>query len=119
MSFKPERFLDADGQAPERDPRTLSFGFGRRICPGRVLADSTIYLTVVQSLAAFKVGKAVENGEEIDPVVQFLPGVISHPMPYKISVKPRSPDHEALIRSVETAHPWKESDSSILERVKR
>ena len=35
MTFKPERFLGADGRAPEMDPHNLAFGFGRRVCPGR------------------------------------------------------------------------------------
>ena len=30
-AFNPERFL---GSNPERDPKTIAFGFGRRICPG-------------------------------------------------------------------------------------
>ena len=28
--FRPERFLVHDGKQPEQDPRTISFGFGRR-----------------------------------------------------------------------------------------
>jgi hypothetical protein len=111
MSFKPERYLSSN---PERDPATLSFGFGRRICPGRVLADNNIYLSVAQTLATFTMTKAIENGQEVEPVVEFQGGVISHPVPYQISIKPRSPAHEALIRSVEKVHPWEESDSKYL-----
>ncbi|OJA19807.1 hypothetical protein AZE42_12300, partial [Rhizopogon vesiculosus] len=32
--FNPERFLANDGKGPEVEPRTICFGFGRRICPG-------------------------------------------------------------------------------------
>ncbi|KAJ3560510.1 hypothetical protein NP233_g10793 [Leucocoprinus birnbaumii] len=38
MSFNPSRFL---GSNPEQDPRQICFGFGRRICPGRVLAEAS------------------------------------------------------------------------------
>lgn len=44
--FKPERYLKkgADGEwvwdSTVRDPRVACFGFGRRICPGRWLADN-------------------------------------------------------------------------------
>jgi len=38
--FKPERFLAIDGQNPQKDPRDLCFGFGRRICPGGFLCNS-------------------------------------------------------------------------------
>jgi cytochrome P450 len=112
--FKPERFLNSPEHEAEPDPHNVSFGFGRRICPGRVLADSAIYLTVAQSLAVFTVSKAVENGKEIEPVVQFSPGIISHPAPYQTSIKPRSPEHEALVRAVEMEHPWEEGDAKYL-----
>jgi hypothetical protein len=110
MTFKPERFLGLEGRDPEPDPHTLSFGFGRRICPGRVLADTSVYLTIAQSLAVFNISKAVENGKDIDPTIHFQPGIISHPAPYKTFIKPRSLDHEAIIRSVAVEHPWQESD---------
>ena len=118
MTFKPERFFGVDGRAPEPDPHTLSFGFGRRICPGRELADSSIYLTIVQSLAVFNIGKVVENGKVVEPVVQLRPGIISHPVPYKISVQARDEKAVALIHSVEEEHPWQESDSKELESIK-
>lgn len=28
--FRPERYLEENGHAPEPDPRTIAFGFGRR-----------------------------------------------------------------------------------------
>ena len=117
MSFKPERFLSIDGSLPEPDPHKLSFGFGRRICPGQFLADSSLFLNIAQVLAVFRVNKAVEKGQEIDPSVRFLPGVISHPAPFRTSAVPRSQQHEALIRSVEKTHPWQKSDAEILETV--
>ncbi|RHZ72745.1 hypothetical protein CDV55_102908 [Aspergillus turcosus] len=112
MTFKPERFLETDSNTPELDPYTLSFGFGRRVCPGKLLADATIFLSVAQSLAVFNFSKGTED---IQP--EFLPGVISHPAPYKLSITPRSPEHEKLIRSVEVEHPWEESDAATLENV--
>ena len=118
MVFKPERFLGVDGRAPEVDTHTIAFGFGRRICPGRVLADSSVYLNIAHSLAVFNIGKAVENGKEVDPVVHFEGGIISHPAPYKISIKPRSPKHEEIIRAVERLHPFEESDASLFESFK-
>jgi hypothetical protein len=117
MEFKPERFLPINGSLPEPDPHKLSFGFGRRICPGHFLADSSLFLNIAQVLAVFQINKAVEKGQAIDPPMNFLPGVISHPAPFRTSVIPRSQQHEALIRLVEKIHPWQESDAEILERV--
>src|ERR1700733_3345832 len=112
--FKPERFLNSPEHEPEPDSYNVSFGFGGPIFSGRVLADSAIYLTVAQSLAVCTVSKAVENGKEIEPVFQFSPGIISHPAPYQTSIKPRSPEHEALVRAVEMEHPWEEGDAKYL-----
>ena len=117
MEFKPERFLPTDGRTPEPDPHSLVFGFGRRICPGRILADSALFLNVAQSLAVFNISKIMQNGQEVEPIVKFQPGVVSHPVPYQTAIKPRSPQHEALIRSIETVHPWQESDAKVLESV--
>jgi len=113
-AFKPERFIGCEGREPEPDPDTVVFGFGRRKCPGRVLADTSVYLTIAQSLAVFNMSKVVENGKEIEPDVEFSPGVVSHPAPYRTSIKPRSPEHEALIRSVLVEHPYEEGDSKSL-----
>ena len=111
-AFKPERFLDLESREP--DPDSFVFGFGRRKCPGRVLADTSVYLTIAQSLAVFDIRKEVENGKEVEPIVEFTPGTISHPEPFKTSIKPRSSEHEALIRSVLVDHPWEESDAKFL-----
>jgi cytochrome P450 len=117
MTFKPERFLKTDGHEPEMDPHSLVFGFGRRICPGRFLADNTLFLSVAQSLAVFNITKAIEGGKEVDVKPEFQPGVISHPAPWKFDITPRSPAHVHLIFSVEKEHPWEESDAPDLEAI--
>ncbi|KAL5363253.1 cytochrome P450 [Aspergillus floccosus] len=50
MTFKPERFIDTATHKAERDPYYYSFGFGRRVCPGRTLADSNIYISMALKL---------------------------------------------------------------------
>jgi len=117
MEFSPERFLEGQGREPEYDPRKLSFGFGRRICPGKALAESTLFLSIAQSLAVFDVAKKIVDGKVILPKVDPRPGVISHPAHFEMSVKPRSQHHEELIRSLEQKFPWKESDARVLERM--
>ncbi|KAG0699195.1 cytochrome P450 [Suillus ampliporus] len=96
--FKPERFVTEDGKEPETDPRTMCFGFGRRICPGQLLADASIWMSTAMSLAVFNISKAVENGIEITPEVDPSFGAISHLKPFKCSVKPRSDKALALIQ---------------------
>ncbi|KAJ9647671.1 hypothetical protein H2204_000301 [Knufia peltigerae] len=120
MTFRPERFLPINGNIPEQDPDAYVFGFGRRVCPGRILAENALYITIVQSLAALNVGKPVDavGGKEIEPEVKMLPGVVSHPAPFNCVIKPRSEKHERLIRSIEKTYPWEESDANILEGIK-
>ncbi|KAL2819386.1 cytochrome P450 [Aspergillus granulosus] len=112
MTFNPSRFL---GDTPERDPSTLVFGFGRRICPGRILADSNIYLTIAMSLAAFNISKPVrDDGEEVDVQARFLPGITSHPAPFELSVKLRDPRYKDLVLSVQEEHPWETGDAEVV-----
>ncbi|KAK0200101.1 cytochrome P450 [Desarmillaria ectypa] len=106
MTFNPERFL---GPNPEQDPREISFGFGRRICPGklrhaprlspdidillsgRLLAQATMYIVCSMALASFDISKV--KGDE--PVFNPTHGSVSHPAPFKCNITPRS------IRAVE------------------
>ncbi len=79
FEFKPERHISTDDDKPaQRDPRTMCFGFGRRICPGLYLADASLFLTIASSLLLFDITKVVEkNGVEITPVHEQTSGIIS------------------------------------------
>ncbi|KAJ3539528.1 hypothetical protein NM208_g5454 [Fusarium decemcellulare] len=111
--FDPERFLEPRN---EPDPANHTFGYGRRICPGRYLADDNLFLTLSRLLATFHIGKAVDGqGKEIDVKMEATPGLITHPVSFPYSIKPRSARHAELIRSTETEYPWEESDVGHLE----
>ncbi|WQF86426.1 Putative cytochrome P450 [Colletotrichum destructivum] len=116
--FRPERHMEGQGREPEFDPRKLAFGFGRRICPGKILAENSLFLNIAQSLAVFDIAKKVVDGKVVEPKVDFEDGLISHPMEFETSIKPRSARHEELIRTIEQRFPWKESDAEVLERMK-
>ncbi|KAG1815024.1 cytochrome P450 [Suillus subaureus] len=104
--FNPERFLAKDGKEPETDPRTVCFGFGRRLCPGLHLADASIWIFTAMSLAVFDVSKVVENGVEVTPEVDPSSGLISaldihtrsHPKAFKCSIEARSEGALMLIQ---------------------
>ena len=64
--FKPERFLNEDGSVREDPALSLVFGVGKRICPGRHLVDSTVFIVTSSVLSVFNVTKAKDkNGNEI------------------------------------------------------
>ncbi|KZT69365.1 cytochrome P450 [Daedalea quercina L-15889] len=78
-TFRPERFQEMDPSVAEaQNPRKLVFGFGRRICPGRHLADQILWLAIVTILSVFDICKARDMvGNEITPKAAFASGVIS------------------------------------------
>ncbi|GBE86410.1 Multifunctional cytochrome P450 monooxygenase af510 [Sparassis crispa] len=96
FTFKPERFL---GKTPERDPRDFVFGYGRRICPGNHLADLSIFTFCATILALFDISPGTAPAVDLHKV-QYTTGTISHPPPFECSLKPRSSQAEALIRSL-------------------
>lgn len=77
FAFKPERHISAGGKPAQCDPRTMCFGFGRRVCPGLYLAEASLFLTIASSLLLFDISKKVENGVEIMPVHAQTSGIIS------------------------------------------
>ncbi|PPQ79518.1 hypothetical protein CVT25_003400 [Psilocybe cyanescens] len=84
------------------DPRVYSNPFRfdpERFLPakGLHLADASVFISCVMSLAVFDVAKCVENGVVIEPVHENTTGTISHPKPFKCSVKPRSEKAVSLI----------------------
>ncbi|KAK7031931.1 cytochrome P450 [Favolaschia claudopus] len=98
-NFNPERFLLNGKLNPEiRDPEA-AFGFGRRICPGRHVATSTLWITIASILSTFSVRKAKkEDGEVIEPTHQYHPGLVSLPLPFECSFTPRSPQAVKIIQ---------------------
>lgn len=98
-SFNPERFLNMDGTLND-DTVSYGFGFGRRICPGKYMADKVVWLMIVTVLATFNISKARDgtgNEIDIDPDA-YTDGVTSHPLPFKCSIIRRSEQAESLIR---------------------
>nr|VWO99284.1 Uncharacterized protein [Ganoderma boninense] len=94
--FIPERFLDAEGKldVQGRDPTHVMFGFGRRLCPGRYFAESTLFTLCAAVLSAFEVGSPVGDSDGEFPVEVKREatdgGMVSHPKVHKYSLKPRS-----------------------------
>ncbi|KAG6811136.1 hypothetical protein H0H92_008832 [Tricholoma furcatifolium] len=97
FEFQPERHIATPDKPAQHNPRTICFGYSRRICPGMHLADASLFATVAASLAAFEISKAVENGVEITPVHENTSGIISYPEPFKCRINPRSQKALALI----------------------
>ncbi|KII86265.1 hypothetical protein PLICRDRAFT_164703 [Plicaturopsis crispa FD-325 SS-3] len=89
--FDPTRFIPSEGKVPQKDPRSICFGFGRRVCPGIHFADMTVFSSCVMALATLNIAKYVENGMVVEPVMDKTPGSVNHPVPFKCSITARAP----------------------------
>jgi len=75
----PERYFDSPGHPAEK-PFSHPFGFGRRVCPGRYVADASIWAGIVSLLATYRIvhakderGRVVEVKEEFDTGLSVCP----------------------------------------------
>ncbi|KZW03027.1 cytochrome P450 [Exidia glandulosa HHB12029] len=77
--FRPERFLRGNElDSTVLDPLEIAFGYGRRICPGRYIADSELWLMVATTLACFDISPAKDgHGNDIIPSSTMESGIIS------------------------------------------
>ncbi|EXJ92437.1 hypothetical protein A1O3_00988 [Capronia epimyces CBS 606.96] len=117
--FSPERFLKDENHEPETDPTENIFGWGRRICPGRLVADSAVFVTMAQTLAAYTISKPIgPDGKPVEPVVDYIPGIVAHLRPFGIDFKLRDPKYEDIIRTVEKEDSFDSGDAEILAKVK-
>ncbi|CAK5266703.1 unnamed protein product [Mycena citricolor] len=74
FDFNPERFLDLEPSDKTAPLYLAGFGFGRRICPGRFMAMSSVWITIASILSAFDITKALdEDGQEIEPTFEDIP----------------------------------------------
>ncbi|KIK01617.1 hypothetical protein K443DRAFT_678273 [Laccaria amethystina LaAM-08-1] len=103
-TFNPDRFLtkvDADTER-KRNPRNYVFGFGRRLCPGRHLVDSSLWLLIACMIATLDISKAVDDqGNTIEPEVQFENPIFRSPSKFPCDFRPRSEKALALIKQCE------------------
>ena len=59
-AFKPERFLNEDGNLREDSVISSAFGYGRRVCPGRYLTEMTFFIVAASLFSVFN----IERGED-------------------------------------------------------
>lgn len=114
-TFKPERF-----EEPYNEPlaSNVTFGFGRRRCPGYLFADASLFLIMAQSLAVFDIKPGVDDaGKDVKLEHGFSAGVIARPAPFEVRLLPRSAAHEKLIESAAEKHDWEESGAKVIRKM--
>lgn len=63
--------------AESLDPAIAAFGFGRRICPGRHVAQDSMWIMSALILSVFNIQKAKDAyGNPITPSVEYHEGAL-------------------------------------------
>lgn len=83
FDFDPDRYLSRMVDQPSTatqtnpDPRTFVFGYGRRICPGRHLAEDSLFIAAAMVLSVFNILPCLhEDGNPLETKVEYTGGTI-------------------------------------------
>ncbi|KIY53510.1 cytochrome P450 [Fistulina hepatica ATCC 64428] len=97
-TFNPIRFAPVS-EGGNGEPLPMGqFGFGRRVCPGRHLADTTLWILMATMLATVNIEKVIgPDGKPVTPNVSLTPGLTSHPEHFPCKISPRSRIAEELV----------------------
>ncbi|KIK59231.1 hypothetical protein GYMLUDRAFT_262044 [Collybiopsis luxurians FD-317 M1] len=105
--FNPSRFLDAEGKLNPniKDPSGATFGFGRRICPGKHIALASLFIVIASILTCYTIEPELdEHGEPVKPEVEWNPEptLLNNPLPFKCQFVPRSKEIEESLRRLKS-----------------
>jgi hypothetical protein len=73
---------------------------GRRICPGKLLAENSLFISITRILWGFNISKCVDpttGVEEVYNTFAYTDGFNSRPQPFRCSITPRSPKIQETI----------------------
>ncbi|GJJ06153.1 hypothetical protein Clacol_000342 [Clathrus columnatus] len=94
--FNPDRFMNPQTKYPDS-----AFGFGRRICPGRHMADSILFILITNILYTFDIiPYKTSTGIELPSLDAFVPGIVSRPLPFQCQFIPRSSRTKAFLEQL-------------------
>jgi cytochrome P450 len=86
MNFRPERFLDFEGKVNSLSKRIISFGVGKRSCPGNRFAEISFSLFLLSIIQQFKL--SLLPGDE-KPSTELEAGITFRPQPFRIRIQKR------------------------------
>lgn len=101
--FRPERYLKdlvRPITAAAMSEGHYAFGFGRRVCPGKVFAAQTIWIGMIRLMWAFNFEHARDQNGEIIPIDDSgsPKGLISRAEEFPFKMTPRSATHAETLR---------------------
>ncbi|KAH6888021.1 cytochrome P450 [Thelonectria olida] len=88
--FDPNRYMPVEeGGRGEPFPNG-NFGFGRRVCVGKHLAEASVWIVVAVMLSTLEIEKGLdEEGREVTPAIELTNGLTSHPKSFACRIRPR------------------------------
>ncbi|KAH9059541.1 cytochrome P450 [Lactarius vividus] len=102
--FNPGRFLDANGELAQCPPETMeeghvTYGFGRRVCPGRHTTNKSFFIDIAMVLWACNIEPGKDEHRNVIPidVDRWVDGLHIRPVPFKANISPRFPEAAALL----------------------
>jgi cytochrome P450 len=107
-TYNPDRWLDPKYptfQAPLTQypnlKRFTAFGFGRRICPGLVSAERSLFIETTMLMWACSVEKKLDAAGKVIPAhwYDYTAGNNTCPKPFAFELKPRSEKRSGLLRA--------------------
>jgi cytochrome P450 len=70
-SFIPERFDESTPGPKPLVPRDFLFGVGRRVCPGKFVVDTSLFLLMANIIATMDINKPRDkHGNEFEPEIK-------------------------------------------------
>ncbi|KAI9447042.1 cytochrome P450 [Lactarius psammicola] len=105
--FDPTRYLAESCRIKVPDGREeghVTFGFGRRLCPGRHFAEATLSITIATLLWAMRFERPEGVQAELDLRTFIRGGLTAHPVPYEYKAVPRFAEAEALLKEAQSLY---------------
>ncbi|KAI0051317.1 cytochrome P450 [Auriscalpium vulgare] len=103
--FNPARFIDEKGNvkagpADTKEEGHVTYGFGRRVCVGKHVANNSLFIDIAVLLWATNIEHAKDaQGRKIEIDVDgwVEDGLVVRPVPFPCSVTPRFPEAPAIL----------------------
>ncbi|VDB83459.1 unnamed protein product [Peniophora sp. CBMAI 1063] len=98
--FNPARHLDKEGKLLPGLPGTKedshhTFGFGRRICIGKHVANNSLLIEMATCLWAFSLVNPEGQVPKFDEFIES--GLVVHPKPFEVNVQSRFPEAMSIL----------------------
>ncbi|KAI0066942.1 cytochrome P450 [Artomyces pyxidatus] len=105
--FNPGRFIDEKGElwagpADTKDEGHTTYGFGRRVCAGKHIANNSLFIDIAMVLWACNLEPAKDacgNPIPIDVDGWVDHGLVVRPVPFKCSITPRFQEAPGILAS--------------------